>query len=165
MSIRGSSALLLPRRMAAFFSGGDAGRSFSIQSISKVFSLTLASARSATNYGGRSDVSPRVSVQLHRPTRTGAGPTRNPFINAGAIAVTDILLAGRQPKETIGDLLRFMQYLAGDESIIIDDKVARSETETGHRNAALAEFMAAHGCCPTRWRKRLAFTSTNAPLR
>ncbi|MGL4404154.1 MAG: glutaminase A, partial [Notoacmeibacter sp.] len=70
---------------------------------------------------------------------------RNPFINAGAIAVTDVLLAGHQPKETIGEILRFVRFLAGDDSIAIDDAVAKSEAETGHRNIALAEFMAGYG--------------------
>ena len=55
------------------------------------------------------------------------GIPRNPFINAGAIAVSDVVMAGHAPREAIGELLRFVRYLADDESITIDDKVARWE--------------------------------------
>ena len=45
------------------------------------------------------------------------GIPRNPFINAGAIAVTDIILSGHQPREALGEILRFMRFLADDPSI------------------------------------------------
>ena len=47
-------------------------------------------------------------VQLERER----GKPRNPFINAGAIAVTDVILSGHQPREAIGEILRFMRFLA-----------------------------------------------------
>ncbi len=65
------------------------------------------------------------------------GIPRNPFINAGAIVVSDVLLAGHQPREAIGEILRFIQFLADDETIIIDREVAASERATGYRNFAL----------------------------
>ena len=40
------------------------------------------------------------------------GIPRNPFINAGAIAVTDVILSGHQPREALGEILRFMQFLS-----------------------------------------------------
>ena len=80
-------------------------------------------------------------VQLEREE----GKPRNPFVNAGAIAVTDVILGGYQPKEAIGELLRFVQFLADDDSITIDPVVAKSEQETGHRNFALAHFMRSYG--------------------
>ena len=46
-------------------------------------------------------------VQLERER----GVPRNPFINAGAIAVTDVILSGHQPREALGEILRFMQFL------------------------------------------------------
>ena len=49
--------------------------------------------------------------------------------------------AGHQPREAIGEILRFMQFLADDETITIDDEVARSEQRTGFRNFALANYM------------------------
>jgi glutaminase len=80
-------------------------------------------------------------VQLEREE----GKPRNPFINAGAIAVADVLLAGHQPKEIIGEIVQFVRFLADDDSIVIDQRVARSETETGFRNFALAQFMRSFG--------------------
>lgn len=73
------------------------------------------------------------------------GIPRNPFINAGAIVVTDVLLAGHQPKLAIGDILRFVRHLANSDDVFIDETVARSETATGFRNVALANYMRAFG--------------------
>jgi glutaminase len=125
---------------------GNATEPFSIQSISKVFTLTLALGKAGDDLWLTVGREPSGSafnsiVQLEQEQ----GRPRNPFINAGAIAVTDALLAGHQPKETIGEILRFVRGLARDDSVFIDEAVARSEAETGHRNAALAEFMAAFG--------------------
>jgi len=58
------------------------------------------------------------------------GIPRNPFINAGAIVISDILLAGHQPREAIGEILRFIQFLADDETVIIDREVAAFRTRT-----------------------------------
>jgi glutaminase len=125
---------------------GDADEPFSIQSISKVFTLTLALGMVGDRLWKRVGREPSGSafnsiVQLE----TEHGIPRNPFINAGAIAVSDVVLSGHAPREAIGELLRFVRYVADDESITIDDKVARSETQTGFRNVALANFMRAYG--------------------
>ncbi|WFR96958.1 glutaminase [Rhizobium tumorigenes] len=124
---------------------GDAEMSFSIQSISKVFMLTLALGKIGEQLWKRVGREPSGSafnsiVQLEQE----AGIPRNPFINAGAIAVTDVVLSGHAPKEVIGEFLRFMRYLADDESILIDERVARSEAQTGFRNFALTNFMRAY---------------------
>ena len=65
------------------------------------------------------------------------GIPRNPFINAGAIAVTDLILAGHRPREALGEILRFVRFVADDDSIGIDEAVAASEQRTGYRNVAL----------------------------
>ncbi|MBB3453007.1 glutaminase [Rhizobium sp. BK313] len=125
---------------------GHADIPFSIQSISKVFMLTLALGKVGEGLWKRVGREPSGTafnsiVQLEREE----GIPRNPFINAGAIAVSDVVLSGHAPREAIGELLRFVRYVADDESITIDDKVARSETQTGFRNVALANFMRAYG--------------------
>ncbi|HEY8336008.1 MAG TPA: glutaminase [Tardiphaga sp.] len=125
---------------------GDADVAFSIQSISKVFTLTLALGMAGDrlwrHVGREPSGNPFNSiVQLERER----GVPRNPFINAGAIAVTDVILSGHQPREAIGEILRFMQFLAGDPSIIIDETVAASEKRTGFRNTALANYMKSFG--------------------
>ncbi|WP_112606392.1 glutaminase [Rhizobium sp. WW22] len=128
------------------YSIGDAGVPFSIQSISKVFMLTLALGKVGESLWNRVGREPSGTafnsiVQLEREE----GIPRNPFVNAGAIAVSDVVLAGHEPREAIGELLRFVRYVADDDTISIDDKVARSETQTGFRNFALANFMRAYG--------------------
>ncbi len=124
------------------FSTGDASVDFSIQSISKVFSLTLALGIVGDSLWSKVGREPSGSafnsiVQLE----SEKGRPRNPFINAGAIAVADIILGKSEPKEALGELLRFVRYLADDPAISIDKDVAKSETETGFRNVALANFL------------------------
>jgi glutaminase len=126
--------------------GGDCNTLFSIQSISKVFTLTLALGKAGDRLWRKVGREPSGSafnsiVQLERER----GIPRNPFINAGAIAVTDAILSGHQPREALGEILRFMQFLAADGSIGIDDAVAASEQRTGFRNAALANYMKSFG--------------------
>lgn len=125
---------------------GDADTPFSIQSISKVFTLTLALGKIGDRLWQRVGREPSGSafnsiVQLEFER----GIPRNPFINAGAIAVTDAILSGHQPREALGEILRFMQFLAQDSSISIDEAVAASEQRTGFRNAALANYMKSFG--------------------
>jgi len=125
---------------------GDATAPFSIQSISKVFALTLALGKVGDQLWDRVGREPSGSafnsiVQLEAEH----GIPRNPFINAGAIVVADIILGGHQPREAIGDILRFMRYLADDDSVFIDEDIARGEAETGFRNMALANYMRAFG--------------------
>lgn len=125
------------------YNGGDADTPFSIQSISKVFTLTQALGRLGDglwqHVGREPSGDPFNSiVQLEHEH----GKPRNPFINAGAIAVADALLMGVQCKEMLADLLRFVRYLADDDAVFIDKAVANSELATGDRNASLAHFMA-----------------------
>jgi glutaminase len=125
---------------------GDAEEAFSIQSISKVFALTLALGLAGDQLWRRVGREPSGSafnsiVQLE----SEQGVPRNPFINAGAIVVSDVLLGRGEPRETIGEMLRFVRALAGDEDIHIDEAVARAEAETGFRNLALANYIRAFG--------------------
>ncbi len=125
---------------------GDADTLFSIQSISKVFTLTLAIGKVGNRLWQRVGREPSGSpfnsiIQLEFEK----GIPRNPFINAGAIAVTDVILSGHQPREALGEILRFVRFLADDSSIAIDKAVAASEQRTGFRNAALANYMKSFG--------------------
>lgn len=127
-------------------SGGDSDTPFSIQSVSKVFTLTLALGKAGDRLWQRVGREPSGSafnsiVQLEYER----GIPRNPFINAGAIAITDLILSGHQPREALGEILRFMQFLAQDASVTIDEAVAASEQRTGFRNIALANYMKSFG--------------------
>jgi glutaminase len=126
--------------------GGDSDTPFSIQSTSKVFTLTLALGKVGDRLWRRVGREPSGSpfnsvVQLEYEH----GIPRNPFINAGAIAVTDIILSGHQPREVLGEILRFVRFIADDTEIVIDEEVAASEKRTGFRNAALANYMKSFG--------------------
>jgi glutaminase len=125
------------------YKAGDSDEAFSIQSISKVFTLTLALGKHGETTWNRVGREPSGSafnsiVQLEHEN----GKPRNPFINAGAIVVSDLVMSGHTPREAIGEIV---QYLADDPSITIDPDVAKSETATGFRNFALANFMKSYG--------------------
>lgn len=125
---------------------GAAHVPFSIQSISKVFTLAMALLRRGEQVfqlvGREPSGDPFNSiVQLEHD----AGIPRNPFINAGAIAVSQMLLERCSPPEAIEALLGFVRRCADDPSIEIDAEVARSEAETGARNRSLAYFMCDFG--------------------
>ena len=125
---------------------GDADIPFSIQSVSKVFALVEALCRHGDAVWGRVGREPSGSafnsiIQLELE----AGRPRNPFINAGAIAVCDLIAEGRDSAEAIAGIVARIRALAGDDSIDIDAPVAWSESVTGYRNAALANYMRSFG--------------------
>jgi glutaminase len=124
---------------------GGAHLPFSIQSISKLFTLTLALNKLGANLWDRVGREPSGSrfnsiVQLEAEK----GIPRNPLINAGALAITDTLLDGGDPDAAIAEILGFMRGLADDLTIVIDDEVAESEAQTGFRNTSLANFLRAN---------------------
>ena len=125
---------------------GDAARPFSIQSISKIFALALALGRLGDRLWTRVGREPSgLAFNSILQLEHEAGIPRNPLINAGAIVVTDAVLAGNAPREYLGELLRFIRAAAEDDAIHINESIALSESETGHRNFALAHFLRAHG--------------------
>ena len=126
------------------FGVGDWEQPFSIQSISKLFTLALVLARGGDDIWQRVGREPSGNpfnslVQLE----TERGIPRNPFINAGAIVVTDRLqsLTGG----AAGAVRAFLRAESGNPLLDTDPGVAASEAEHGHRNAALAHFIASHG--------------------
>jgi len=125
---------------------GDAQEPFSIQSISKAFTLTMALKRHGDAVWQRvgreaSGSSFNSIVQLEKED----GIPRNPFINAGAIVIADMILDGRAPSEAVAEVLQFTRGLAADPKVFMDEEVAQSEKETGFRNASLANFMKGFG--------------------
>jgi glutaminase len=125
---------------------GDADVAFSVQSISKVFTLTLALEKLGADLWKRVGREPSGSafnsiVQLERER----GVPRNPLINPGALVVADTLLEGGDPAATIDQIVSFVRRAADDPGIGIDPEVAASEADTGFRNASLANFLRAEG--------------------
>jgi glutaminase len=122
------------------FSFGDSDDKFSIQSIAKVLSLTLALKILGQDLWKRLGVEPSGSafnslVQLEYEK----GIPRNPFINAGAIVICDILVTCLDDPKS--ELLEFVRKTSGIDSIDYCLNVAESEKRTGFRNYALAYFM------------------------
>ncbi len=125
---------------------GDCDEPFSIQSISKVFTLALALQRVGRDLWDKVGREPSGSafnsiVQLERES----GKPRNPLINAGAIATTGQLIDGRTADAAIADLIAFLRTQAEDDSVCVDEEVARSESATGSRNRSLSWFMKTYG--------------------
>jgi glutaminase len=123
---------------------GDALTPFSIQSISKVFTLTLALQLVGEALWQRIGREPSGTpfnslVQLEQEH----GIPRNPFINAGALVVTDVIQS--RLLDARGKLLEFVRGLCGNEAVDFDESVALSEQATGYRNAALANFLKGFG--------------------
>lgn len=121
---------------------GDGTTPFSIQSISKLFSLTLGMRELGETLWERIGREPSGNpfnslVQLE----SEHGMPRNPFINAGAIAVTDRLVSRFDPK---AEMLALLSSLCG-EPVRFDEEVAASEAATGYRNIALGNFMKSFG--------------------
>ncbi|HXQ32567.1 MAG TPA: glutaminase, partial [Anaerolineales bacterium] len=121
---------------------GDVDYPFSIQSISKVFTLALAMEELGPNKvfekmgsepTGRAFNSPLAVVDM--PTHTG-----NPLVNAGAIATTS-LVSGKDAKEKWNKILDFYGKAAGDKLVLIDE-VYKSEAATNTGNKALSMLLA-----------------------
>jgi len=124
---------------------GDENEAFSIQSISKVFSLTLAmSLLDDEALFKRVDVEPSGDpfnslIQLEYEN----GIPRNPFINAGALVIADTLVSTiDNPKQAFLD---FIHKITGNTAIGINSKVFNSEKKYSHRNASLLHLMKSFG--------------------
>jgi glutaminase len=126
------------------FGSGDWRVPFSIQSVSKAFSLALVLARDGEALWRRVGREPSGNpfnslVQLEYEK----GIPRNPFINAGALVLIDRLLS--LTGDSLGTLLAFLRAESGNPAVGVDPDVAASEAAYGHRNAALAHFLASCG--------------------
>ena len=123
---------------------GAAHENFSIQSISKILTLTMAIAADDESIWKRVGREPSGSkfnslIQLELEQ----GIPRNPFINAGAHVITDIICSHiTDPKEAI---LKFVRMISTNNTIDFDYTVAQSERETGNRNLAMGYFMKSFG--------------------
>lgn len=126
------------------FCFGDSKEKFSIQSISKVFTLSMAMRIMGESLWDRVSVEPSGDpfnslTQLEYES----GIPRNPFINAGALVICDILVD--QLEDPKKELLEFVRNITGDENIDYDRSVASSEKSTGYRNVALVNYIKALG--------------------
>lgn len=123
---------------------GASDEKFSIQSISKVFSLAIALSIMGKDLWERVGKEPSGTafnslVQLEYEH----GKPRNPFINAGAIVLADILLSNLDNPEQY--FINFVRQLSGNEYINYSEEVAISEQSCSYLNASIAYLLKHHG--------------------
>ena len=125
------------------FSTGHASVGFSIQSISKVLSLTLAIEHHGRQLWQRVGMEPSgdpfnslVQLEYER------GVPRNPLINAGAILIADTLLEAYD--DPVNKLIELIEQQTGSRPVI-DTEVCASEKASGFRNEAMANLMKSFG--------------------
>ncbi|UII33045.1 glutaminase [Fulvivirga ulvae] len=123
---------------------GDVHEKFSIQSISKVFMLALTISHLGEKVYERVDVEPSGDpfnslVQLEHE----CGIPRNPFINSGALVITDMMISSFEDPRT--EFLEYVRDLVGNSGIYCNMKVAGSEKQHGFKNAAMVNLMKSFG--------------------
>ena len=123
----------------------DAETRFSIQSISKVFSIALAlsiKGEDVWTHVGKEPSGTAFNSLFQLELEKGI--PRNPFINSGAIVVADILM--NELKDPEKDFIEFVRALCGDSTVDYNLAIALSEREHGYLNAAIANLLKYHGC-------------------
>jgi glutaminase len=128
------------------FAAGDAEESFSIQSVSYVFALSLALHKvkaALWNHVGREPAgSPSTSmVQLEMEK----GRPRNPLTSAGAMVLCDQLIGSEGADGAVEELLAFLRERCGDETVAIDERLAISESRAGSFHRGLGHYIASFG--------------------
>ncbi|UOR12961.1 glutaminase A [Halobacillus amylolyticus] len=125
---------------------GKVENCFTLQSISKVIALALALIDNGEDYVfGRVGMEPTgdpfhsiYRLEQHRPSKP-----LNPMINAGALAVSN-MIRGVTPDEKVGRLLSFIHEMTDDHSISFSREVASSEFETAFLNRSLLYYLKQH---------------------
>ena len=120
---------------------GSSDLKFSIQSISKVFTFTLALLNYSKELYSRVGHEPSGSafnslVQLEYEN----GIPRNPFINAGAIVTTDSLIS-KYKDNTFNEVLNFIKNISKDDELTFNKEIFKSELAHGYRNLSLINMM------------------------
>ncbi len=136
----GASVCLLD---GTLLTAGDAHVPFTLQSISKIFSLMVALCDHGQRYvfervGKEPTGDPFnsiVKLELIKPHKP-----LNPMINAGAIAVAG-MIAGASVEERLARMLRLLRKMTGNPDLSVNEAVYRSEQKTANRNRALAYFL------------------------
>ncbi|MFI8344018.1 glutaminase [Streptomyces sp. NPDC085639] len=123
---------------------GDWQVPFPIQSLSKLFTLAMVLASDGDNIWSRVGKEPSGSpfnslTQLERDR----GIPRNPFVNAGALVLTDRLIS--LTGHACEALRTFLREESGNPALNFDMRIARSEQRHGHRISALAHLLADYG--------------------
>ncbi|MBO6537453.1 MAG: glutaminase [Balneolaceae bacterium] len=123
---------------------GDHQQKFSIQSIAKVLSLTLAYHLLGEKIWKRLGVEPSgTKFDSLILLETFEGIPRNPFVNSGALVICDILIS--ELDDAPAEFLNFVRELSGLSTLSYSDHIADSEKATGYRNIAMCNFIKSFG--------------------
>ena len=123
---------------------GDSKERFSIQSISKVFTLSLAMKVMGDQLWNRVGVEPSGDpFNSLSQLENDSGIPRNPYINAGALVVADVLVSSFSNAKAA--LLAFLHEITGNSEIDFDHVVAASERSEGYRNYAIVNYLKSFG--------------------
>ncbi|MDN3493781.1 glutaminase [Winogradskyella bathintestinalis] len=126
------------------FGAGDYLEKFSIQSIAKVLTLTLAYKIIGEDLWKRIDVEPSgTKFDSLLLLETYKGIPRNPFVNSGAIVICDILISLLDNAKE--EFLDFIRDISDLPDLTYSDKIADSEKKTGYKNVALCNFLKSFG--------------------
>ncbi|AJY77022.1 glutaminase A [Paenibacillus beijingensis] len=128
-------------------SAGDYNLSFTMQSISKVFTLILALMDN-----GEEGVFSKVGMEptgdnfnsMLKLELVQPGIPFNPLINAGAIVISS-LISGHSNDEKSSRILNFFRELSGNDTLTYNFDVYRSESATAHLNRSMAYFLLDNG--------------------
>ena len=128
----------------AAFGVGNYHEKFSIQSIAKVLTLSLAYKIAGENLWNRLGVEPSgTAFNSLSQLELDNGIPRNPFVNSGALVICDILIGHlKNPKE---DFLAFCRSISGNAALNYSYKIANSEKSVGFRNVAVCNFIKSFG--------------------
>ncbi|WP_462173764.1 glutaminase B [Pseudoalteromonas xiamenensis] len=137
-------AIAVVKTDGQIYTAGNCESRFTIQSVSKVMTLTLALQRYEEALWRRVGKEPSgTAFNSLTQLEFEKGIPRNPFINAGAIVTCDALYS--RLSAPIHSMLEAFRAQSDNPRVIIDKKVANSEYEHRHRNAAMAHLMKSFG--------------------
>ena len=127
-----------------YFGIGCYQTKFSLQSISKVLTLSLAYKMLGEKLWERLGVEPSgTAFNSLSQLELDKGIPRNPFVNAGALVICDILILNlKNPK---ADFLTFCRSITNNQSLDYSERVVNSEKSVGYRNMALCNFIKSFG--------------------
>lgn len=121
------------------YGAGDFEESFSIQSISKVYTLAMVARIFESKLWSRVNVEPSGDpFNSIAQLEFEKGIPRNPFINSGALVITDALTS--KFDDPISEISKFINEITGKECIKINQEVMDSELKHSERNTALGYF-------------------------
>jgi len=144
---RDALGIAIVDRFGASVSAGDGDAAFTMQSISKVFTLILALMDN-----GEADVFAKVGMEptgdnfnsMLKLEMVQPGIPFNPLINAGAITISSLIQGGSSAEKS-ARILDFFRCLSGNDNLTYDTDVYQSESETGDLNRSMAYLLKDHG--------------------